>query len=307
MNVFELAARITLDTSAYEKGLLSASGRIADFALKTAEITGSVERFSQRSSAASSGIAALAGSVGQLGTAFASGGLQTLVRQADTQINGFVGRIYAAVPKISAGGASMSRALSQGISSGTQAVAGTAAALTTAFSSGITSGAGRVRAAASGIMSAARSAMSSMTGGFSSIGSAMVSGVWSGLSSSGSWLRGRISGWASGITSYIKRQFGIASPSKVMRDEVGVFLALGIGEGFRDAVPRVFDDMQAALELRKLDTAMKINVSEKPSGSSSGRLAGVTVNQNVYSRALSAAELMEEARLSARREALGFV
>ena len=45
---------------------------------------------------------------------------------------------------------------------------------------------------------------------------------------------------------YIKGLFGIASPSKVMRDEVGKYLAQGIGVGFERELPNVIDDMAIA-------------------------------------------------------------
>lgn len=45
---------------------------------------------------------------------------------------------------------------------------------------------------------------------------------------------------------YIKGLFGIRSPSRVMRDEVGKYLAQGIGVGFERELPNVIDDMAIA-------------------------------------------------------------
>lgn len=42
----------------------------------------------------------------------------------------------------------------------------------------------------------------------------------------------QISGFANNIVSGIKGLFGIASPSKVMRDEVGKYLAEGVAVGW---------------------------------------------------------------------------
>lgn len=45
----------------------------------------------------------------------------------------------------------------------------------------------------------------------------------------------------------IKSFFGIESPSRVMADEVGKFMAQGIGVGFGKTIPSVIDAMQQKL------------------------------------------------------------
>ena len=45
----------------------------------------------------------------------------------------------------------------------------------------------------------------------------------------------------------IKSFFGIESPSRVMADEVGKFMAQGIGVGFGKTIPSVIDAMQEKL------------------------------------------------------------
>ena len=45
----------------------------------------------------------------------------------------------------------------------------------------------------------------------------------------------------------IKSFFGIESPSRVMADEVGKYMATGIGVGFGKAMPSVIDAMQQKL------------------------------------------------------------
>ena len=65
-------------------------------------------------------------------------------------------------------------------------------------------------------------------------GKNLVRGIWEGISDGYWWIRDKISGWVGNVTSFIKRLFGIASPSKLFRDQIGTNLALGIGEGFED-------------------------------------------------------------------------
>ena len=83
---------------------------------------------------------------------------------------------------------------------------------------------------------------------FTSVGSNIVSGIWSGISAGYSWITGKISGWVSDVLQYIKNAFGIKSPSRVMRDEVGKYLALGVGEGFTVSMGDVTGDIGHALQ-----------------------------------------------------------
>lgn len=66
-----------------------------------------------------------------------------------------------------------------------------------------------------------------------SIGKNIVRGIWNGITGMGSWISGKISGFAKGIVNGFKKSLGIHSPSTVMRDEVGVNLAKGVVEGVK--------------------------------------------------------------------------
>lgn len=76
-----------------------------------------------------------------------------------------------------------------------------------------------------------------------SIGKNMVSGIWQGISGSIDWIKNKIKGWVGDVTKYIKKLFGINSPSRLFKDEIGTNLALGIGEGFGDTMKDVSRDM----------------------------------------------------------------
>ena len=90
------------------------------------------------------------------------------------------------------------------------------------------------------------------------IGKNLVEGLWNGISDKISWVKNKISGMGSQITNAIKRVFGIASPSKVWKKQVGAMLALGIGEGFADTMDDVKADMAA--EASGLTTSMTTQV-----------------------------------------------
>lgn len=68
------------------------------------------------------------------------------------------------------------------------------------------------------------------------IGSNIVSGLWNGISNKTGWLIGRIKSFCSNALGAIKSFFKIKSPSRVMRDEVGKYLAEGVGVGIEDNI-----------------------------------------------------------------------
>lgn len=90
------------------------------------------------------------------------------------------------------------------------------------------------------------------------IGKDIVTGIWNGISGMASWLWDQISGWCQGIFDGIKNFFGIHSPSKLFSDEIGRYLALGVGEGFDDNIDKVYKQMKSAVdfETQKLSTSL---------------------------------------------------
>ena len=67
----------------------------------------------------------------------------------------------------------------------------------------------------------------------------LVVGIWNGISDAAGWLWDQIAGFASGIVSKFKAFLGIRSPSTIMRDQVGLMVGLGVGEGIMDSLPAV--------------------------------------------------------------------
>jgi len=83
------------------------------------------------------------------------------------------------------------------------------------------------------------------------VGRKIVEGLWNGLKNSVGWLTDKISGWAGGVLDSVKGFFGIHSPSRLFRDEIGKNLVLGIGEGFEDELDNVYRDMQRAINFEQ--------------------------------------------------------
>lgn len=79
------------------------------------------------------------------------------------------------------------------------------------------------------------------------IGSDIVTGVWNGISGAAGWLAEKVSGFATGILDGMKNALGIHSPSRLFRDEVGKYIAQGVGVGFEKEMRNVTADMQNAI------------------------------------------------------------
>lgn len=184
---------------------------------------------------------------------------------------------------------------------------------------------GAFSSAANWLKSSVQGLKNSITGFFSDAGSwlknagkNLVSGLWNGISSMGKWIADKISGFGKGIVKAVKAVFGIHSPSKVFRDEIGVFLSQGIGVGLlrgASAVYRQADTMASKL-------VSTLSVSPEASWSLSGAqqqllasqqpvaLAGagygaaapqVTINQEV-----SKADSLIDVYLQTKRAAQGY-
>ena len=83
------------------------------------------------------------------------------------------------------------------------------------------------------------------------VGKNIVVGLWNGISGSYDWIKNKITGWVGNVMKFIKKLFGIHSPSTVMRDEVGKYLAEGLGVGFDDELDNVYKDMQRAIDVEQ--------------------------------------------------------
>lgn len=108
-----------------------------------------------------------------------------------------------------------------------------------------------------------------------SIGGNLVKGIWSGISGSLGWIKSKISGWVGNVTGFIKRLFGINSPSRLFRDEIGTNLALGIGEGFSDEMKTVSREMGDSIP-KSFDVETSINsvAGARTSGDSYQNMVG---------------------------------
>lgn len=67
---------------------------------------------------------------------------------------------------------------------------------------------------------------------FTNIGANLLKGLWNGITNTVGWLINKIKGIANKITNTFKNIFGIHSPSRLFRNEIGKNLILGVGVAF---------------------------------------------------------------------------
>lgn len=82
----------------------------------------------------------------------------------------------------------------------------------------------------------------------SDIGKNLVKGIWNGISNMTGWIINLIGGFAKSVIKSIKNFFDIHSPSRVMRDLIGVNIVKGIGVGIDVETPNLEKDIDANME-----------------------------------------------------------
>ena len=134
---------------------------------------------------------------------------------------------------------------------------------------------------------------------FKEVGKNIVAGIKQGIldawTSFTSWVTGKIEG----IVGTVKSALGISSPSKVFA-EIGGYMTEGLGEGWNTGIDSV---RQGIEEDMTFDTATVDFSASAIGGTQSATMTGNTVSvvQNIYSQAQTAADLLREARWEQER------
>lgn len=99
----------------------------------------------------------------------------------------------------------------------------------------------------------------SLPGRMIEIGGNIVRGIWDGINNMIGWVVDKIKGFGEHIIGALMGVFGIASPSKVMRDLVGINLARGIVQGFFEEDP--MGQIKAGVENGLSNLSANLNVN----------------------------------------------
>ena len=92
----------------------------------------------------------------------------------------------------------------------------------------------KAKSAMSNVATAIKNGLKSVPKSMASIGKDIVSGLWNGIKNATSWIKDKVGGFAKNILKGMKDALKIKSPSRVFRDEIGKYIAEGIGVGIEE-------------------------------------------------------------------------
>lgn len=132
------------------------------------------------------------------------------------------------------------------------------------------------------------------------VGKDVLEGLWEGIKSKFGWLKNKCGELKDKVVSFVKEKFGINSPSKVMRDEVGTGIPEGIAVGIEDGIPEVLsaaDKLSQALideEERLAKELENTGLDEATKTALTNQLNLVKEFRSEYDKALSDIEKSQE-------------
>lgn len=115
--------------------------------------------------------------------------------------------------------------------------------LITSIVNTLANGIGRITESAGKIGTAILDKIKEIPGKLVDVGKDLVQGLWNGINNAKDWILEKISNFGGDILDGIKGFFGISSPSKVMRDQVGRFISEGLGDGITKYAKKAIDPM----------------------------------------------------------------
>ena len=217
--------------------------------------------------------------------------LPKLIEKAPEIIMNLVTALIKATPLLLAAAFQMMRTIVKGIRQSLSSVVKAGVSIATSIGSGIKKGVSSAVAKAKALASRVVSAVKSGIGSVVSVGANLVEGLWNGVSNKIGWVTSKMASFGKSVINSLKSFFGIKSPSRLMRDEVGRYLAEGVVVGFIENDPMKEIERTMSRSVKAIAPSVSVN------GSLGGGIAGggVSVVQNIYSQAKTAADLMQEA------------
>lgn len=109
------------------------------------------------------------------------------------------------------------------------------------------------------------------------VGKNLIEGLWNGIKNAKDWVIGKIKGFGDSILGSIKDFFGIKSPSKVFRDEVGQWLPKGMAVGIEantDTALNSIDQMNDEI-MDKMNQAVNMETARASFSGTSGSVSQI--------------------------------
>lgn len=142
------------------------------------------------------------------------------------------------------------------------------------------------------LISRIKDGLSNGVEGIKNVGKNIVEGLWNGIKNMKDWVIKKIKGFGNDVLDGLKSFFGIHSPSTVMRDQVGKFLAQGIGVGFENEMSSVNKEIQNSLPT-DFDLSTNLNLNNKTlSNLSNDNSNSYNSTVNAFKQALSEMKIM---------------
>lgn len=122
----------------------------------------------------------------------------------------------------------------------------------------------------------------------------IVDGLVNGIKNSISWVKEQVGKFAKGILDGMKSALGIHSPSKLFEKEIGLNIALGVSEGWQDALGKVKDEMEKSFNAEVVDNLSLGSAEMNSAYSISPYTAEDETNANVYTMLIDLKALLLE-------------
>lgn len=218
---------------------------------------------------------------------FISGQLPTILEQGTQLLNEFVNGIIGAIPTLVSNLPQVITSFVDFIASNLPTIIQSGIDILTNLIEGIIGAIPQLIAALPQIIAAIVSGIGSLLGSILDVGKNIVEGIWQGISNAAKWLTEKITGWFNGVVDGVKRFLGIASPSKLFEDEIGINMALGVGEGWEKEFGDVRGQIEDGLKFDSAAIDTESSAMGRAFGAggtnafSGGMPAGTTININI--------------------------
>ena len=137
-------------------------------------------------------------------------------------------------------------AVKSGVSSAWNSVKSTTSSIWNSVKSSLSSTWNGIKSTASSTWSGIKNTIQNQ--GWYDIGSNICNGISNGIESGWNWLKNKVSSLASSLLSAAKSALGIHSPSKLFRDEIGLNIGYGVGEGVEASQPSILKSVSGVAD-----------------------------------------------------------
>ena len=150
------------------------------------------------------------------------------------------------------------------------------------------------------IVTAIAQSIKGAVGTIAAAGKELVSGLWKGMQEKTDWLKNKIKSWVGNVVDFLKKLFGIGSPSKVMANQIGQWLPAGMGVGILDNANSLYSAVDAVSSeaTNRLQIGAAVNANalygrrSAYSSSASSDLSGIRADITALGKAINGMQVV---------------